>query len=104
MIGCRSWCNPANASLQEAEMLDLGPLEVARLAWLKQMVSGNVWYESGAARTFVTIAEQMRDGGDPDMALRSLVPIAHRCWWTRTRTQDAPVSRGCRHKYGHSQR
>jgi DNA-binding CsgD family transcriptional regulator len=73
--------------LREAEMLDLGPLEVARLAWLKQMVSGNVWYESGAARTFVTIAEQMRDGGDPDMALRSLVPIAHRCWWTRTRTR-----------------
>src|SRR5258708_22928764 len=73
--------------LREEEMQDLGPVEVARLAWLKQMVSGNVWYESGAARTLVTIAEQMRDGGDPDMALRSLVPIAHRCWWTRTRTR-----------------
>jgi ATP/maltotriose-dependent transcriptional regulator MalT len=50
------------------------------------MISGNVWFEAGAAKTFVTIAQRMRDGGDSDMALRSLVPIAHRCWWTRPRT------------------
>ena len=73
--------------LEEAAVLDVGPLEVARLAWLQQMVTGNVWHESGAARTFVTIAEQMRDHGEADMALRSLVPIAHRCWWTQTRTR-----------------
>ncbi len=73
--------------LQQAERLDLDPLDAARLAWLQQMVTGNVWSEAGAARTLVTIAEQMRAGGDPDMALRSLVPIAHRCWWTRTRTR-----------------
>src|SRR6266851_3946173 len=73
--------------LQQAERLDLDLLDAARLAWLQQMVTGNVWYEAGAARTLVTIAEQMRAGGDPDMALRSLVPIAHRCWWTRTRTR-----------------
>ena len=71
--------------LGEAESLDVGPLEMARLAWLRQMISGDVWFESAAAKTFVTIAEQMRDGGDADMALRSLVPIAHRSWWTRTR-------------------
>src|SRR5206468_4928645 len=73
--------------LTQAETLDLGPLEVARLAWLQQMISGNVWSEAGATRTFVTIAEQMRDGGDPDMALRSLIPIAHRCWWTRAQAR-----------------
>jgi len=72
--------------LQEAEPLDLAVLEAARLAWLRQVVSGDVWVKSGATRTFVEIAEQMRNGGDPDLALRSLVPIAHRCWWTRTRT------------------
>jgi DNA-binding CsgD family transcriptional regulator len=69
--------------LPRAELLDLGPLEAARLAWLQQMLSGTVWFEVGAARTFVSIAERMRDGGDQDMALRSLIPIAHRCWWTR---------------------
>jgi DNA-binding CsgD family transcriptional regulator len=71
--------------VEQAAPIDVGPLETARLAWLRQMMSGDVWLEPGAARTFVTIAEQMRDGGDADMALRSLVPIAHRSWWTRTR-------------------
>jgi DNA-binding CsgD family transcriptional regulator len=86
--------------LREAEPLDLGVLEAARLAWLRQVVSGDVWVESGATRRFVEIAQQMRDGGDPDLALRSLVPIAHRCWWTRTRTTtrqylvDAAVGMG----------
>jgi len=73
--------------LREAESLELGPLEAARLAWLQQMISGDVWFERRAAKTFVTIAEQLLAGGDPDAALRSLVPIAHRCWWTRTRAR-----------------
>src|SRR4029077_10313325 len=59
----------------------------ARIAWFRQILSGSVWFESGATRTFVTIAEQLRDAGDADMALRSLVPIAHRSWWTRTKTR-----------------
>ncbi len=86
--------------IQQAETLDLDPMHSARLAWLREMVTGNVWYESGATRTFVTIAGQMRSGGDPDMALRSLVPIAHRCWWTQTQTRtrqylvDAAMSMG----------
>ena len=73
--------------LREAESLELGPLDVARVAWLQQMVSGDVWVEKGAAETFVTIADQLLAGGDPDAAMRSLVPIAHRCWWTRPRAR-----------------
>src|SRR5271167_1783479 len=73
--------------LREAESLELGPLEAARLAWLQQMISGDVWFEKGAAKTFVTIADQLLAGGDPDAALRALMPIAHRCWWTRTRAR-----------------
>ena len=53
----------ARRLLMEAEAFDVGPLEIARLAWLRQMISGDVWSESGAAKTFVTIAEQMRGGG-----------------------------------------
>jgi len=71
----------------EAASFDLGERDVARLAWFRQILSGSVWFESGATRTFVTIAEQLRDAGDADMALRSLVPIAHRCWWTPTKTR-----------------
>jgi DNA-binding CsgD family transcriptional regulator len=73
--------------LEQARPLTLGSLEAARLAWLQQMISGDVWFEPGAGKTFVAIAQQMRDGGDADMALRSLVPIAHRCWWTRPRAR-----------------
>jgi DNA-binding CsgD family transcriptional regulator len=73
--------------LDQTETMDLDPLNAARIEWLRQMVTGNVWYQSGAARTFVRIAEQMRDGGDVDMALRSLVPIAHRSWWTQTQAR-----------------
>jgi DNA-binding CsgD family transcriptional regulator/tetratricopeptide (TPR) repeat protein len=71
--------------LEHAEPLDVGELEAARLAWLQQMVSGDVWSERGAAKTFVAIARRARDAGDADIALGSLVPIAHRCWWTRCR-------------------
>lgn len=72
--------------VEEAKQLDVSSSDRARLAWLGEMTSGNVWVEPGAAKTFVTIARQIaEDGGDPDMALRSLVPVAHRAWWTRTR-------------------
>jgi hypothetical protein len=74
----------ASRLLREAESLPAGPVDAARAAWLQQMISGDVWFEKGAARTSVSIANQLLAGGDPDAALRSLVPIAHRCWWTRT--------------------
>ncbi|MDA0164373.1 LuxR family transcriptional regulator [Solirubrobacter ginsenosidimutans] len=71
--------------LAQAESIAVGPLEAARLEWLRQMIAGDFWSQAGATRTFVTIAEQMAEAGDPDMALRSLVPIAHRCWWVRSK-------------------
>ncbi len=52
--------------LEQAEPLDVGELEAARLAWLQQMISGDVWFERGAAKTFVTIARRARDAGDAD--------------------------------------
>ena len=73
--------------LREAESLEVGPLDAARMTWLQQMISGDVWVEKGAAKTFVAIADQLLAGGDPDAAMRSLVPIAHRCWWTRPRAR-----------------
>ena len=70
----------------QARQLELNSADAARLSWLDEMTSGNVWVEPGAARTFVTIARQIAGGGgDADAAIRSLVPIAHRLWWTRSR-------------------
>ena len=71
--------------IRQAESIELGDLEAARLAWLRQMIDGDVWVQAGATRAFVEIAHRMADGGDSGAALRSLVPIAHRSWWTRTR-------------------
>lgn len=69
--------------LAEASHLDLGSGGAARVAWLQQMTSGNVWSEPGAAKTFVSIARLLADAGDAAFALESLEPVAHRCWWTR---------------------
>ena len=77
----------ATGLLQRVKPVELGSLEVARSAWLQHMISGDVWVRPGAAKTFVAISSQMLSGGDADMALRSLVPIAHRCWWTRPRAR-----------------
>lgn len=71
--------------IRRAESIELGDLEAARVAWLQQMISGDVWVQAGASRTFVEIARRMADDGDRERALRSLLPIAHRSWWTQTR-------------------
>jgi DNA-binding CsgD family transcriptional regulator len=68
--------------LDEISLPDLGNGAAARLAWLNEVISGDVWFETGATKTFVTLAQQIAESGDVDMALRSLLPIAHRCWWT----------------------
>src|SRR6202011_1267282 len=39
--------------LPQAELLDLGPLEAARLAWLQQMISRYVRVQVGAGQTFL---------------------------------------------------
>ena len=66
---------------------DLGRGAAARLAWLNEVISGDVWFETGATKTFVTLAHEISESGDSDMALRSLLPIAHRCWWTNPRVR-----------------
>ena len=68
--------------LGEISLPDLSNGAAARLAWLNEVISGDVWFETGATKTFVTLAHQIAESGDADMALRSLLPIAHRCWWT----------------------
>ena len=88
--------------IQQAETLDLDPLHSARLAWLRQMVTGNVWYESGAARTFVTIAEQMRRWRRPGHGAALAGANRASLLVDANPDQDAPVSRGCRHEHGHS--
>jgi len=74
----------ARRLVDQTEPMDHAPQVEARRAWLSEMTSGNVWFDSHATRTFVTIAQRLAEAGDEEAALRSLVPIAHRCWWTHT--------------------
>ena len=71
--------------LEQTKGIELAAADGARLAWLREMTTGDVWVEPGAAKTFVTLAMQMADGGDRSAALRSMIPVAHRSWWTRPR-------------------
>jgi DNA-binding CsgD family transcriptional regulator len=71
--------------VEQTGSLDLAPTDQARLTWLREMTTGDVWSEPGAAKTFVVIARKIAGGGDSSAALRSLIPVAHRSWWTRPR-------------------
>ena len=89
----------------QAMQLELSPSDTARLTWLREMTTGNVWFEPGAAKTFVTIASTIADsGGDSDAALRALVPVAHRSWWTRPRTTTRRYLVEAALSLGHSDR
>ena len=90
----------ARRLIEQAGSLDVGELGAARLAWLQQMISGDVWVERGAAKTFVAIARRARAAGGADMALSSLVPIAHRCWWTQTRPRTRKYVVDTAHEMG----
>jgi hypothetical protein len=81
--------------LQQAEPLDVGELEAARLAWLHQMISGDVWFERGAAKTFVTIARRARDAGDADMALGLAGADRASLLVDAVSTEDSEVRRRC---------
>jgi DNA-binding CsgD family transcriptional regulator len=66
----------------------LTPAQHARLSWLREAHLGAGW--SGAAKLvpLAEIAEQMRQHGDTDEALESLVSISIRYWWTDTDQQS----------------
>ncbi len=49
----------ARRLVDEATSFDLSGRDLARVAWFRQILTGSVWFEAGAARTFVTIAEQL---------------------------------------------
>jgi DNA-binding CsgD family transcriptional regulator/tetratricopeptide (TPR) repeat protein len=68
--------------LQEADPLQLDPLQNTRLAWRREMIQGGLW--SGASRigAFVEIAERLRRDGATDLALDALLTVALRCWWS----------------------
>ena len=68
--------------LEQSRRIPLQPRDRPRLTWLHEVFGAGAWSGADRIPTFVDIAEQMRRQGDVDLALRSLVTVALRCYWS----------------------
>jgi DNA-binding CsgD family transcriptional regulator len=67
--------------LQQAEPLELGPLDRSRRTWLREMSEEGVADGPARVRSLVEIADRTRLDGDIELALNFLRAAALRCWW-----------------------
>ncbi len=67
--------------LDEAEPLDLAPVDRARAAWRRQLLTGDAVADEAQVRGLVDVVGRMRDAGDVDMAVDSLVAVATQAYW-----------------------
>jgi DNA-binding CsgD family transcriptional regulator len=72
----------ASSLLQQAEPLELGVLDRARLLLLREGLEVDVAASTARLHLLITSAEQAREAGDPELALRLLRTAARRCWWS----------------------
>jgi DNA-binding CsgD family transcriptional regulator len=68
--------------LQRAESLQLDPLQRTQIAWFHENSEAGNWSGVTKVRSFVEIADRMRCDGDTYRALKSLLSVALRCWWS----------------------
>jgi len=67
--------------LTEAEQLDPGPRERARIAWLRGMLDDGEPGDAVGVPETAELARRTARAGDLDLALQLLVGAARRCWW-----------------------
>ncbi|GAB3443288.1 LuxR family transcriptional regulator [Phycicoccus ginsengisoli] len=67
--------------IEEAQALELGPEEEARLGWLEGAFDDGTPGDARGVRRLVTWAVSARDRADPDLAVHLLHGAATRCWW-----------------------
>lgn len=65
----------------EAQRLDLGSRESARVALLSEIFDDGVTGDVDRVRSLVEIARQVGSEGDADLALELLKGASMRCWW-----------------------
>ncbi|MGW1807082.1 AAA family ATPase [Streptomyces sp. NPDC002078] len=68
--------------LQQAEQLELGVLERARLLLLREGLEVDVATSTPRLHLLISTAERACEAGDPELALRLLRMAARRCWWS----------------------
>lgn len=65
----------------DVEKLALGPLQKARMDWIREMFSDGTPGDAARVMSLVELAETTRADGDPDLALEFLRAAAARCFW-----------------------
>lgn len=81
--------------LSNVEPLELGPHEQTRILWLREVFAEEgVWSGAARVRPFVEMADRARLHGNPGLALRFLLMIAQRCFWSNPdqETRDLVVA------------
>jgi DNA-binding CsgD family transcriptional regulator len=67
--------------MDEAQSLELGAEERARLSWLEGAFDDGTPGDADGVRRLVTSAASARDRSDPELAIHLLHGAATRCWW-----------------------
>ena len=67
--------------VRDAEPLTRGPLEEARIAWIRG-IAGSTTFDRERVRQLVEIANRARGAGDTDLAFNIIWLVAQRCWWS----------------------
>ncbi|WP_326595831.1 ATP-binding protein [Streptomyces sp. NBC_01803] len=72
----------ASSLLRQAEPLEFGVRERARLLLLREGLEVEVATSIPRLHLLITTAERVSEAGDPELALRLLRTAARRCWWS----------------------
>jgi hypothetical protein len=67
--------------LAAVEQLDLPAQDRTWLSWMREAYTEAAWSGTAKIESFVAKAERMRTSGHGDLAARSLLAIALRCYW-----------------------
>lgn len=72
----------ARRLLTLVDQLDVSALERTRAGWQRSVVDATMWSPERTVRSFVDMAEVFEGAGQREYALRALVPVALKCWWS----------------------
>jgi DNA-binding CsgD family transcriptional regulator/tetratricopeptide (TPR) repeat protein len=67
---------------QEAEWLELTPLERGRMTWIREMIDPRSLGDVARVHSLLDAADRAREEADTHLALNLLMLAAARCWWT----------------------
>jgi DNA-binding CsgD family transcriptional regulator len=70
--------------LAAASRCELGPLDLARMEWLREIFNDGVPGDAARVHQLCAVARRSSAAGDESLALNLLMGAALRCWWADT--------------------